>query len=134
MEEQKVVGIYTSTSQFYIGLLIEETDEKIVLNRALYTTVEKDPNNPGVIPKFYPASLLTVDPPFHVMGFLKEYQGSIDFPMIFWKNACASGVLELTEQMVELYKRNFAGIMPTSIDAPPPSDPVSPENNIVKMY
>jgi hypothetical protein len=130
---EKIVGIYTDISQFIIGLLVEETDDKIVLNRALYTTVEKDPANPGVIPRFYPVTLLTIDPPFHVMGFLKDFQNTIDFPTTFWKNRCLSGVLELTDQMKDVYNRNFAGLIP-NVDAPAPANPSAPENNIVKMY
>lgn len=128
---EQIVGIYKDISQFIVGTLVEETDEKIVLKRALLVSVERDKNGKGVVPNFFPITLLTLDPPFHIMGFLKDK--SIDFPTTFWKKTMLNpNILELEEQVKTIYSQNFAGLLPSS--PVPAQPPANAEDNIIKLF
>lgn len=128
--EQKIVGLYKDISQFIIGVLVEETEEKIVLRRAFLTTVEKDPNNAsGVVPNFIPITLLTLKPPFHVMGLLKEK--NIDFPLTFWKKNCLTGLLEIEDGLKIMYERNFLSQFPPAL---PPETPTEKIPEVIKLF
>lgn len=131
---EQIVGIYKDISQFIVGTLVEETDEKIVLKRALLVSVEREKNGNGVVPNFFPVTLLTLDPPFHIMGFLKEK--SIDFETTYWKkNMINPNILELEEQVKTIYSQNFAGILPSSsVPAHPTAPQPSAEDNIIKLF
>jgi len=125
---EQIVGIYKDISQLIIGILVEETDEKVVLRRALLVSVEKEKTGNSVVPNFFPVTLLTLDPPFHLMGFLKEQ--SIDFPTTYWKkNLLNPNILELNDQVKNVYNQNFVGLPPTVNPSPP-----SPEDNIIKLF
>ena len=128
---EQILGVYKDIGQFIIGTLVSEDEDTITLKRSLLTTVEANPSQPGVIPRFYPASLLSIDPPFHVIGFLKA-PPSIDFPITLRKNNLLRQPEEVSDQMKELYLRNFIGV-PPEVEATP-QNPKSPEDNIVNLY
>jgi len=125
----KIIGLYKDISQFIVGILVDETDEQVTLRRALLVSVEKDKNGNGVVPNFFPITLLTLDPPFHLMGFLKE--ADIDFPTTFQKKSLLNPkVLELNDQVVQIYLKNFIDLNPPTL----PPTPKNPENNIIKLF
>lgn len=128
----QILGVYKDIGQFIIGTVVSEDEETITLKRSLLTTVEANPTQPGVVPRFFPASLLSIDPPFHVLGFLKA-PPSIDFPITLTKKFLLRQPEEVSDQMKELYLRNFAGV-PSELPKPPPQNPKSPEDNIVNLY
>lgn len=130
-ESERIVGLYRDISQFIIGTVVEEDDTFITLKRALMVSVEKDPTKEGVIPRFFPISLLTIDPPFHVMPFLNGEQ-TIDFPVRFRKDMLLRPVEALNDPIIQMYHRNFQGI--DSKPLPQPEDPKSPEENIITLY
>ena len=132
----KIVGIYRDISQLIIGAVVEDTEEKLVLRRALLLTVEKDPNNPGVRPRFYPISLLTTDPIFHVVSLLDDQ--SLEFPVTFWKKQTLTGTLELSKQIKDLYEQKFMGELPgtpvESTHEPTLGKSIDPKDNIIQLY
>jgi len=134
---EQIVGIYKDISQFIIGILVKETDTHVVLRRALLVSVERDKNGNGLVPNFFPVTLLTLDPPFHMMGFLKEQ--NIDFETWYKKDTLLNPVpQELNDQVTQVYMQNFIGVLPPNASAPLPvegkSESKSPENNIVKLF
>jgi len=126
---EQIVGIYRDISQFIVGILVNETDTHIVLRRALLCSIEKDKAGNGVVPTFFPLTLLTLDPPFHVMGFLKEQ--SIDFETSFKKEDLLNpNKLELVDQVKNIYIQNFVGMTPPVVN--PGTKP--PEDNIINLF
>lgn len=127
---EQIVGIYRDISQFIVGILVNETDTHIVLRRALLCSIEKDKAGNGVVPTFFPLTLLTLDPPFHVMGFLKEQ--SIDFETWFKKEDMINPYKhELVDQVKNIYIQNFVGMTPPVINASPQK---APEDNIINLF
>jgi len=134
---EQIVGIYKDISQFIIGILVKETDTHVVLRRALLVSVERDKNGNGLVPNFFPVTLLTLDPPFHMMGFLKEQ--NIDFETWYKKDTLLNPVpQELNDQVTQVYMQNFIGVLPPNASVPLPvegkSEGKTPENNIVKLF
>ena len=125
---EQIVGIYRDISQFIVGILVNETDTHIVLRRALLCSIEKDKNGNGVVPNFFPLTLLTLDPPFHVMGFLKEQ--SIDFETSFKKEDLLNpNKLEIVDQVKNIYIQNFVGMA-----QPPVAPSTPPGDNIINLF
>lgn len=130
---EQIVGIYKDISQFIIGILVKETDTHVVLRRALLVSVEREKNGQGLVPNFFPVTLLTLDPPFHMMGFLKEQ--NIDFETWYKKEDLLNpNIQELNDQVKQVYQQNFVGIVPPNAAQVANSGPKSPEDNIVKLF
>lgn len=130
---EQIVGIYKDISQFIIGILVKETETHYVLRRALLVSVEREKNGNGLVPNFFPVTLLTLDPPFHMMGFLKEQ--NIDFETWYAKDSLLNPALqELNDQVKNVYLQNFVGVLPPNASPPLPVASKSPEDNIVKLF
>ena len=125
--ENKVVGILKDISELVVGNLVEETSEYVRLNKPVLVGLKKAANGANVEP--LPLSLLSIDPPFHVMNFLKNPLQ--EFEITLYKNRCLTGVLEMSEQLVGFYNTAFN----TSAPAPQNLFESKPaEDNIVKLF
>jgi hypothetical protein len=127
---EQIVGLYKDISQLIVGILVKETETHYVLRRALLCSVDKDKNGQGVVPNFFPVTLLTVDPPFHAMSFFKT--PNIDFETWYKKEDLLNPeIQELNDQIVGVYRQNFVGSAPPSV---PPQQSASPNDNVIKLF
>ena len=130
---EKIIDLYKDISQFIIGTVVEDTETTVTLKKALLAVAANNPNGGGPVPQFFPLSLISTDPPFHVMGFL-EQPFSFDFPVKFNKDNILAYDLPLSEVMKSLYLKYLESIPSPTVSNPPPSNPKNPEENIISLY
>lgn len=123
--EEKVIGIIRNISELIVGVVVSETEDKVVLKDATFLVVANADASGKPNINFVPLEMISMQPPINVRSFVKDSSKSLEFT--FYKSALINSDVELNAEIVNHYNMLVRKIQPATNTLPR-------EKEIVKLF
>lgn len=123
--EEKIIGIVKDIGEFIVAVVVEDTEEYVVVKNPAFLGINGQDGQVNI--NFIPVEMLSVNPPVNIKNFVKDSTQDLTFK--FMKNNVLKCDIELSDSVVENYKKLTTPKSPVSLDGVEQT-----EDKVVKLF